>query len=106
MEVLLDWITTGTNYAKWRGDAEGITKETLCGEILALMRNAGLEHRNKTDIRGKLAELQASYNKARDWSENTGEGIRAAGGENAEATIKGNLFKLIPWVITKKITCK
>jgi hypothetical protein len=33
MEIILDWITSETNYAKWKGDAGGVTKETLCGEV-------------------------------------------------------------------------
>jgi hypothetical protein len=84
MDVLLDWITIGTNYARWKGDSEGETKESLCGEIVGRMKAVGIHHRDNSHIRGKISELQVTYNKARDWSENTGEGIRSTGGEEAD----------------------
>jgi hypothetical protein len=86
-DILLDWITT--NYARWKGDAGGTSKQTLCGEVVCQMKEAGIYHRNATDIRSRISAFQTSYNKARDWLENTGEGIQAEGGKNAEATIKG-----------------
>ena len=92
MDILLEWITSGTNYARWKGDANGVSKQTLCADIVSRMKEAGIFHRNAADVRAKLIALQTSYNKARDWSENTGEGIRAEGGEGAEATING-IFK-------------
>ena len=55
------------------------------------MKAAGIQHRNNNDIRAKMCELQTTYNKARDWLEHTGEGIRKSDKENAEATIQGML---------------
>ena len=95
MDILLDWITSGTNYARWKGDADGVTKQTLCGEIVGRLKEAGIHHRNAADVRTKLSSFQTSYNKARDWSENTGEGIRAEGGDSAEETIQGMIRALI-----------
>ncbi len=95
MDIILDWVTSGANYARWRGDAHGISKQTLCEEIAGLMREAGILHLNAADVRAKILNLQASYNKARDWSENTEEGIRAAGGDDAEETIHGMIRALI-----------
>ena len=88
MDIILDWITSGTNYARWKGNADGMTKQTLCTEIIGQMKEAGIHHRNAADVRTKISALQSAYNKARDWSENTGEGIRAEGGEDAETTIQ------------------
>ena len=85
IDIILDWITSGTNYAKWRGDTGEVTKQVLCEEIISLMTAAGIHHRKSADIRTKIFELQTSYNKARDWS----EGIRATGAEDAEAIIQG-----------------
>jgi hypothetical protein len=76
IDIILDWITTDGNYAKWKGDAGGKSKQTLCGEIICCMKAVGIYHRNNADIRAKISEIQSSYNKARDWSLNTGEGIR------------------------------
>ena len=89
MDVLLDWITSGTNYTRWKGDRDGISKQTLCGEIVGQMKKAGIYHQNAADIRAKISSLQTTYNKARDWSKNTGEGIWAEGEADAEKTIQG-----------------
>ena len=35
LDVLVDWLTTGSNYARFRGDGvEGSTKTTLINEII------------------------------------------------------------------------
>ena len=91
MDIILDWITSGTNYARWKGDAEGVTKQTLCAEIIIRMKAAGIHHRNHADVRAKIMSFQTTYNKARDWLENTGEGIQDQGGEDADKTIQGSL---------------
>ena len=44
MDIILDWVTSGTNYAKWKGDSGGVTKETLCGEVASLLKAAGIHH--------------------------------------------------------------
>lgn len=88
IQVILDWITTSGNFAKWKGEMGGISKQTLCGEIVNQMKEVGIYHRNVADVRTKIQDIINSYNKARDWSERTGEGIRAEGGEDAEKTIK------------------
>ena len=92
MDVLLDWLTTSGNYARWRGDSSGgITKDALCNEILGKLADAGLRHRNKNQVRSKINDLQQTYNKARDWLSNTGQGLldNAKEGEDVQATIQG-----------------
>lgn len=91
MDIILEWITSGTNYARWKGDADGVTKQTLCSEIIIRMKAAGIQHRNPADVRAKIMGFQTAYNKARDWLENTGEGIRDQGGDNVDKTIQGSL---------------
>jgi hypothetical protein len=92
MDVLLDWLTTSGNYARWRGDSSGgITKDALCNEILGKLVDAGLRHRNKNQVRSKINDLQQTYNKARDWLSNTGQGLldNAKEGEDVQPTIQG-----------------
>lgn len=89
MDVLLNWLTSGMNYTRWKGDGDGVSKQTLCREIVSQMKEVGIYHRNTADIRAKMSFLQTTYNKARDWSENTGEGIQAEGREDAKETIQG-----------------
>ena len=88
MDVLLEWIITIPNYERWRGNGSGETKETLCGEVVGKLLEVGIFHRKNADIRAKINEFQTTYNAARDWSENTGEGIRESGVDGAEQTIK------------------
>ena len=70
---------------RWRGEG-GRTKEALCGEIVGIMAEAGITHRQNADVRTKVGEIITDYNKARDWLANTGSGIM---GDEAEQTIRG-----------------
>ena len=88
MDILLEWITFDNNYARWKGDADGASKQTLCCEIVGLMKEAGIHHRNAADVRTKISSLQTAYNKARDWLEHTGEGIRQNGEGDKEETTR------------------
>jgi len=91
LDVLLDWLTSGTNYARWRGDGDGVTKEVLCSEIQAKLNDVHIFHRQNMDIRSKITDLQTSYNRARDWMENTGAGIQQENGPDAPRTIEGTV---------------
>jgi hypothetical protein len=52
MEIVLDWLTTGSNYQRWRGNLEeGKTKKSLCAKIIEIMKNNGINHR---DAKGKF----------------------------------------------------
>ena len=64
---LLDWLTIGGNYARWRGDSSGgRTKDALCDEILGMLAAAGVHHRTKDQVRSKIKDIQRTYNNARD----------------------------------------
>ena len=76
---------TSTVVARWRGKG-GFSKEELCGEIVEIMVKAGITHRRKSDVRTKIGEIIADYNKAIDWLEHYGSGIT---GDGAEQTIRG-----------------
>ncbi|KAI9913559.1 hypothetical protein PsorP6_006025 [Peronosclerospora sorghi] len=83
IQVLLDWLSATGNYGRWRGDTQkGISKETLAGEIVGLLKKEGITHSdNKVPncltcrVRAKLQELQESYAKASDWKKQTGSGL-------------------------------
>lgn len=110
MKVLLDWLTRGNNYIRnlaaffdilqlmvlfsmpnfiiyyrWRGDAGGVTKESLCVTILNEMRDQGIMWRTSADIRTHISTLQTQYNKAIDWRGKTGQGLLDAGTETADS---------------------
>ncbi|ETM02659.1 hypothetical protein L917_00908, partial [Phytophthora nicotianae] len=47
MKVLLDWLTTESNYARPKGDdrSSGLTKRALCGITLGKLIHACIKHR-------------------------------------------------------------
>jgi hypothetical protein len=101
MDILVDWLSTGTNYARWRGKgAMGASKKSLCAEIQRKMAANGLDRLPK-DIQSKIATLQSGYNHARDWLENTGEGLRGRG--ESEETIHGKLWNGCITVIGREL---
>ena len=54
MEIVLNWLSEGTNYTRWRGDLEaGKTKKSLCSEVLQIMIENGITHR---DVKGKFLQ--------------------------------------------------
>ncbi|WAQ92570.1 hypothetical protein PtA15_17A51 [Puccinia triticina] len=56
MDIVLDWLSSGSNYQQWRGDLEeGKTKKSLCSEILEIMVASGITHR---DVKGKYPSPQ------------------------------------------------
>ena len=61
MGILLELITTEMNYSRWKGDAKGVTKQSLCAEIVERMHAAGIHHRNHADVRAKIMSLQTTY---------------------------------------------
>ena len=42
LNLLLDWITTEGNYARFRGNKEGKTKLTICKEVVSLLSEKGV----------------------------------------------------------------
>ncbi|KAJ3068943.1 hypothetical protein HDU98_007959, partial [Podochytrium sp. JEL0797] len=99
LEFLVDKLTSGTFYSRYRGGASsGTTKEGYCGEISREMAEVGLIRDYKA-IRVKIAEIEAEFKTAVDWLNNTGEGIRAddllSDGEK-NATIKKCVLERCP----------
>ncbi|PLW34390.1 hypothetical protein PCASD_14320 [Puccinia coronata f. sp. avenae] len=95
MTILLNWITSDSNYQRWRGDTEhGKTKKSLCSEILEILKENGIHHRDTKGISQRITDLQTSYNTARDWRRNTGAGILESDLANGVKTVEGLLQTL------------
>ncbi|KAA1105797.1 hypothetical protein PGT21_019927 [Puccinia graminis f. sp. tritici] len=95
IDIVLDWLSTGNNYERWRGDNEkGMTKTRLCSEIVHIMNQKGIRHRDTKGVRQKIGDLQSSYNTARDFVKNTGEGIMAADELNGVHTVYDCIYEL------------
>ncbi|KAI9600929.1 hypothetical protein H4Q26_000723 [Puccinia striiformis f. sp. tritici PST-130] len=75
ISVLLDWLTTGINFKRYRGNTSGTTKVTMIQEVLDEMAAVGITHRNVKGVQTKIAELQGSYGKACDILRKTGSGV-------------------------------
>ncbi|KAJ3383298.1 hypothetical protein HDU80_001288, partial [Chytriomyces hyalinus] len=78
IEVLLDWLTTGENYRKYKGGAKvtnGKTKDAYCSEINTLMKSKGIHNRNPGMISTKIAELEKQYRVVLSFHCNTGQGM-------------------------------
>ncbi|WAR59902.1 hypothetical protein PtB15_11B543 [Puccinia triticina] len=95
IEIVLEWLATGTNYKRWRGDGErGRTKTRLCSEIVQLMNLRGITHCDTKGVCQKISDLQSSYNTARDFLKNTGEGIMENDEINGVRTVEDRINAL------------
>ena len=78
LDVLLDWMTTGNNYATWKGGNKnsGKTKKTIASTISEKISRAGIKtERKPKDIMMKIASIEAKFKQAYDWLHNTGSGV-------------------------------
>ncbi|KAI7960185.1 hypothetical protein MJO29_005253 [Puccinia striiformis f. sp. tritici] len=93
IRVLLDWLSVDGNFARWRGNKTGSTKQAIANEILALLVGAGITHRNQKGVLTKIQELQSSYMKASDFHHNTGSGLQDNDIANGTHTLQMALLK-------------
>ncbi|KNZ61305.1 uncharacterized protein VP01_14223g1, partial [Puccinia sorghi] len=85
MEIVLNWLTSCSNYQRWRGDLEeGKTKNLLCSEIIEFMKDNRIHNQYL-----KGYDLQSLYNTACDWMSKTGVGILDDDAVNGVKTING-----------------
>ena len=91
--ILLDWVRAHGNYEKWKGGSKhsGISKESLCGEIVGLLKSAGISNRKNADIRDKIGQFESKFKEAVDWLANTGQGV------TDENDIDSAVRKRCPW---------
>ncbi|KAG9417072.1 hypothetical protein AC1031_001460 [Aphanomyces cochlioides] len=93
MDILVSWLTTEGNYARWKGGDKhsGSTKTTLAGQINLMMKKSGIHNRMAKDIIQKISTIESSYKEAKEWKENTGQGIED------ESTICNELQRICPY---------
>ncbi|KAI9487048.1 MAG: hypothetical protein EXX96DRAFT_497368, partial [Benjaminiella poitrasii] len=103
--ILIDWFCDPRNFNRWK-DGKGQTgenKETLCGEVVALMQQNGINYRTKRDIRNRIQYIQSKFKEALEWKNNTGNRIEAqmrSEGQTEEAiaqSINGVLQQKCPF---------
>ncbi|PLW10207.1 hypothetical protein PCASD_22756 [Puccinia coronata f. sp. avenae] len=106
MTILLNWITSDSNYQRWRGDTEhGKTKKSLCSEILEILKENGIHHRDTKGISQRITDLQTSYNTARDWRRNTGAGILESDLANGVKTVEDQLRTICRFWTSLTLSC-
>ncbi|WAR51833.1 hypothetical protein PtB15_1B269 [Puccinia triticina] len=69
IEIVFEWLSTGNNYERWQGDKE----KGVCQ---------------------KIADLQTSYNTAKDFLKNTGKGIMENDTINGVRTVQDRIHEL------------
>ncbi|KAI9913358.1 hypothetical protein PsorP6_005573 [Peronosclerospora sorghi] len=98
IQVLLDWLRERGNYDRWRGDTQkAISKESLAGEIVGLLKKKGITHLKNKGLRAKLQELQESYAKASDWKNQTGSGLEEKDLEDGTNAVQVALTKMFKY---------
>ncbi|KAI7902706.1 uncharacterized protein BX663DRAFT_67068 [Cokeromyces recurvatus] len=96
MDILINWLSKKTNYAKWKGDdCERIPKKSLLESIIDEMRVAGIYHRLAKDVASKISTLQSNYRLAREWKEVDGKKLLETG--ISEESIHDELLKRFPY---------
>jgi hypothetical protein len=96
MDVLVNWLSKKTNYAKWKGDdCERIPKKSLLESIIDEMREVGIYHRLAKDVASKISTLQANYRLAREWKEIEGKKLLETGA--TEDAVHEELLKRFPY---------
>mmetsp|Transcript_10406 Transcript_10406/g.12215 ORF Transcript_10406/g.12215 Transcript_10406/m.12215 type:complete len:570 (-) Transcript_10406:261-1970(-) len=91
MSVLLDWITTKPNYARFnrgtRNSLTGETKYAISMEVVTAITNAGITApRTQEAVIAKISQLETDYDEAYDWFTSAGAGV------TNESTIKAAIL--------------
>ncbi|KAI9631208.1 hypothetical protein KEM48_013137 [Puccinia striiformis f. sp. tritici PST-130] len=71
----------------------GTAPDAIANEIIALLVEAGITHRNQKGVLTKIQELQSSYMKASDFHRNTGSGLQDNDIANGTRTLQMALLK-------------
>ena len=77
--ILIDWLTTHGNYARWTGEDKksGTTKDTLAGVINDIIIQQINVDRGIDAVKAKIASLEKQYKEAAWWKSHTGQGVES-----------------------------
>jgi hypothetical protein len=74
--VLLQWLTTEGNFARFRGNKEGKKKFQICDEIVLLLQENEVKvSRNAKMVLDKIQSMETKFKAAHDWAGDTGQGV-------------------------------
>ncbi|KAL7562789.1 hypothetical protein ACA910_020901 [Epithemia clementina (nom. ined.)] len=78
--ILLDWITTEGNYARFRGsrNGSGVCKIAICNRIADIINSAGVrKKRTGRQVQAKIEHIEACFRVAYDFANReTGQGLK------------------------------
>ncbi|EHS63179.1 uncharacterized protein PGTG_20762 [Puccinia graminis f. sp. tritici CRL 75-36-700-3] len=68
MAILVTWLSTPGNYERWLSTPISRNqREEFCTEIVEIMQQHGIHHRNPIGINNRIQVIRRSYNTARDF---------------------------------------
>ena len=79
MRILIEWLTTGSNWLKYKGkNNNGKSKMQYAKIIASLINKAKVkEFRTGDQVRVKIDAIEKAYKDADKWVNNTGAGVKA-----------------------------
>jgi hypothetical protein len=80
--ILIAWLKTPGNYAKFRSPPSGKTKLAVCEEICRkILRAKTLKIRKAPSVQSKIQAFEGAFRDAHDWVNNTGVGVLERDGQ-------------------------
>lgn len=96
LDVLMDWLTTHGNYAKYCGanGNKGKTKTAYHKDIALLIKEKKPQsERTEKDVANKIQSLESQFRVATDWINNTGQGVEDPGDFEAAVLKRCALYR-------------
>lgn len=108
MAIIIDWLTMGNNYTRWRGGDKqnGATKSTMANEIARIIQEKGINvRRTGKDVPNKFNRLEQQFWTASDWLNQTDAEVICE--DSIEAAVKyrcPNYYDLVAIMSDKSTT--
>ena len=86
--LLIDWIITGDNYANYCGPKNGDSKHGIAFRLSEMFKEKGVRvERSPKSIEAKISQIEQSFKKAFEWTQQTGVGVKEDDPEGFEQAV-------------------